>query len=44
MDELSTKEVAARLGITALAVRLRLFRAHGQLRKTLSRRKKKLVA
>jgi RNA polymerase sigma-70 factor, ECF subfamily len=38
MEELSTKEVAARLGITTLAVRLRLFRAHGQLRKILSSR------
>lgn len=36
--ELSTKEVAARLGISAIAVRLRLFRAHGQLRRMLSRR------
>lgn len=35
MMELSTKEAAARLGISALAVRLRLFRAHGQLRKNL---------
>jgi len=38
MEELSTKEVAARLGISALAVRLRLFRAHGQLRKAVGRR------
>jgi RNA polymerase sigma-70 factor, ECF subfamily len=37
MMELSTKEVALRLGISSLAVRLRLFRAHGQLRKILSR-------
>lgn len=36
--ELSTKETAARLGISAIAVRLRLFRAHGQLRKMLGRR------
>ena len=36
--ELSTKEVAARLGISAIAVRVRLFRAHGQLRKILDRR------
>ena len=36
--ELSTKETAARLGISSIAVRLRLFRAHGQLRKILSRR------
>jgi RNA polymerase sigma-70 factor (ECF subfamily) len=36
--ELSTKEVAARLGISAIAVRLRLFRAHGQLREILGRR------
>jgi RNA polymerase sigma-70 factor (ECF subfamily) len=36
--ELSTKETAARLGISTIAVRLRLFRAHGQLRKMLSRR------
>jgi RNA polymerase sigma-70 factor, ECF subfamily len=35
MMELSTKEAAARLGISTLAVRLRLFRAHGQLRKSL---------
>ena len=33
MRELSTKEVARRLGITTIAVRLRLFRAHSQLRK-----------
>ena len=38
MDELSTKEVAARLGISSIAVRLRLFRAQGQLRKILSLR------
>jgi RNA polymerase sigma factor (sigma-70 family) len=38
IEELSTKEVAARLGISSIAVRLRLFRAHGQLRKTLKRR------
>lgn len=38
MEELSTKEVAARLGISALAVRLRLFRAQGQLRKILNQR------
>jgi RNA polymerase sigma-70 factor (ECF subfamily) len=36
--ELSTKETAARLGISSIAVRLRLYRAHGQLRKMLSRR------
>lgn len=36
--ELSTKETAARLGISAIAVRLRLFRAHGQLRKMLGGR------
>jgi RNA polymerase sigma-70 factor, ECF subfamily len=36
--ELSTKEVAAQLGISPLAVRMRLFRAHTQLRKILSRR------
>lgn len=36
--ELSTKETAARLGISTIAVRLRLFRAHGQLRKLLGRR------
>jgi RNA polymerase sigma-70 factor, ECF subfamily len=35
MMELSTKEAASRLGISTLAVRLRLFRAHGQLRKSL---------
>jgi RNA polymerase sigma-70 factor (ECF subfamily) len=38
MMEPSTKEVAARLGISAIAVRLRLFRAHGQLREILGRR------
>ena len=38
MMELSTKEVAARLGISAITVRVRLFRAHGQLRKILDRR------
>ena len=38
MMELSTKEVAARLGISTNAVRLRLFRAHRQLRSKLSRR------
>jgi RNA polymerase sigma-70 factor, ECF subfamily len=37
MMELSTKEAAARLGISTLAVRLRLFRAHGQLRKSFSK-------
>ena len=35
MMELSTKEVAAKLGISTTAVRLRLFRAHGLLRKNL---------
>lgn len=35
IGELSTKEVAAHLGISTIAVRLRLFRAHGQLRKNL---------
>ena len=35
MEELSTKEVAARMGISSLAVRLRLFRAQGQLRQML---------
>jgi RNA polymerase sigma factor (sigma-70 family) len=35
MMELSTKEVAERLGITTTAVRLRLFRAHARLRKSL---------
>ena len=38
MMELSTKEVAVRLGISSIAVRLRLFRAFGQLRRTLARR------
>ncbi len=33
--QFSTSEVAAKLGISTTAVRLRLFRAHGQLRKTL---------
>jgi RNA polymerase sigma-70 factor, ECF subfamily len=37
--ELSTKEVAARLGISTIAVRTRLFRAHTQLRKALSPRR-----
>lgn len=37
MMELSTKEAAARLGISAIAVRMRLFRAHGRLRKILNR-------
>ena len=36
VSDLSTKEVAARLRISSVAVRLRLFRAHGQLRKKLS--------
>lgn len=39
MMELSTKEVAARLGIPPITVRVRLFRAHGQLRKILGRPK-----
>ncbi len=38
MRELSTKEAAAQLGISTLAVRLRLFRARGHLRKLLTRR------
>ena len=38
MMELSTKEVAERLGISTNAVRLRLFRAHGQLRTILRKR------
>jgi RNA polymerase sigma factor (sigma-70 family) len=38
LGELSGKEVAARLGISTLAVRLRLFRAHGQVRKIVGRR------
>ena len=33
--ELSTKEVAERLGISTTAVRLRLFRAHARLRKSM---------
>ncbi len=33
--EFSTQEVATKLGISATAVRLRLFRAHGRLRKSL---------
>ena len=36
----STQEVADRLGISALAVRLRLFRAHSKLRETLGAREK----
>jgi RNA polymerase sigma-70 factor, ECF subfamily len=35
LREFSTKEVAAKLGISTNAVRLRLFRAHAQLRKNL---------
>jgi len=38
MEERSTKEVAARLGISAITVRVRLFRAQGQLRKIVSQR------
>jgi RNA polymerase sigma-70 factor, ECF subfamily len=38
MMELSTKEVAERLGISSTAVRMRLFRAHGQLRTILRKR------
>jgi len=38
MREFSTKEAAEQLGISSIAVRLRLFRAHGQLRKMLSHR------
>jgi RNA polymerase sigma factor (sigma-70 family) len=34
-EELSTKEVAERLGLTAITVRMRLFRAHCELRKRL---------
>ncbi len=34
--QFSTQEVAERLGISALAVRLRLFRAHRRLRELLS--------
>jgi RNA polymerase sigma-70 factor (ECF subfamily) len=41
--ELSTKETAARLGISTGAVRLRLFRAHRQLRKMLVRQTHKLA-
>ena len=37
-NELSTKEAAARLGISAIAVRLRLFRAQGRLREIVQRR------
>ena len=33
MMELSTKEVAARLGLPTVSVRVRLFRAHNELRK-----------
>jgi len=36
----STQEVADRLGISTLAVRLRLFRAHGKLRETLNAKEK----
>ena len=38
LRELSTKETAEQLGISTIAVRLRLFRAQGQLRKMLCRR------
>lgn len=38
MMELPTKEVASLLGIPAITVRVRLFRAHGQLRKILEKR------
>ena len=38
MEELSTKEVASRLGISAITVRVRLFRAQGQLRKLVNQR------
>ena len=38
MEELSTKEVASRLGISAITVRVRLFRAQGQLRKIVNQR------
>jgi RNA polymerase sigma-70 factor, ECF subfamily len=36
VNDVPTKDVAARLRISSVAVRLRLFRAHGQLRKNLS--------
>ena len=36
VNDLSTKDVAALLRISSVAVRLRLFRAHSQLRKNLS--------
>jgi RNA polymerase sigma-70 factor, ECF subfamily len=36
VNDLSTKDVATRLRISSVAVRLRLFRAHSQLRKNLS--------
>jgi len=36
VSDVSTKEVAARLRISSVAARLRLFRAHGQLRKNLT--------
>ena len=35
VNDLSTKDVAARLRLSSVAVRLRLFRAHSQLRKNL---------
>ena len=35
LEELSTKEVADRLGLPAVTVRVRLFRAHCELRKRL---------
>jgi RNA polymerase sigma-70 factor, ECF subfamily len=43
LDELSTKEVAARMGISTIAVRVRLFRAQCQLRKMLSHRTRNQV-
>jgi RNA polymerase sigma-70 factor (ECF subfamily) len=36
LEELSTKEVADRLGLPAVTVRVRLFRAHRELRKRLA--------
>jgi len=43
LGELSSKEVATRMGISSLAVRLRLFRAHGQVRKIVGRRVRRSV-
>jgi RNA polymerase sigma-70 factor (ECF subfamily) len=43
LREFSTKEAAERLGISTIAVRLRLFRAHGHLRRILKQRTRRHV-